>query len=159
MLLFPGSANHLLTHSKGLLLILREYRLMPLLLMLGIKHGPVIAAVIFNLEGVGADQNLGRANEGIEAALIALQHLVIADLGIEILRSIAGHDHQHRNLLFVIASELGFVGQRLENEPLKQSPETGGHIAQVIGRADNQTIRIADGIQYRSQAILADADW
>ena len=126
--------------------------------MLGVKHGPVVPAVILDLQGVGADQDPGGANEGAEGPLVPLQHLVIPNLGIEILGCIAGHDQQHGDLLFVIASELGFVSQRLEDQPLEQRPETGGHIAQVIGRADDQTVHVPDGIQYRSQAILADAD-
>ena len=57
---------------------------MALLLMLGIEHGPVITTVILDLQGVRADQDLGRANEGSQSALIALQHLVIPNLSVEI---------------------------------------------------------------------------
>ena len=53
--LFPSSAYHLLTQRKGLLLILREHGFMALFLMLGIEHGPVIAAVVLDLQGVGAN--------------------------------------------------------------------------------------------------------
>ena len=58
---------------------------MTFLLMLGVEHSPVIAAVVLDLQSVGADQNLGGADKGVETALIALQHRIIADLGIEIL--------------------------------------------------------------------------
>ena len=157
MLLFPSPAYHLPTQSKSPLFILREHSLVVFLLMLGIKHGPVIAAVVLDLEGVRADQNLGGANEGVEAALIALQHLIIANLDIEILGCVTGHDHQHRNLLLIVAPELGFVGQGLKNQTLKQRTETGSHITQVIGGANNQAICIADFLQNRGQTILADA--
>ena len=83
---------------------------------------------ILDLQGIGADQDLGGSNEGAEGALIALQHLIIPNLGIEILGRIAGHNHQHRNLLLVVASDLGFVGQGLEDQPFIQCPETGSHI-------------------------------
>ena len=74
MLLFPSSAYHLLSQCKGLLRILREYSLVTFLLGFRIEHGPVIAAVVLDLQSVGADQNLGRANEGIETILISLKN-------------------------------------------------------------------------------------
>ena len=43
---------------------------MAFLLGFRIEHGPVIAAVVFDLQGVGADQNLGGTNEGVERTLI-----------------------------------------------------------------------------------------
>lgn len=156
VLLFPGSAYHLLAQSEGLLLILREHSLVSFLLGFRIEHGPVIAAVILDLQGVGADQNLGGANEGVEGTLITLQHRIIANLGIIIFGGIAGHNHQNRNLLLIIASELGFVGQGLENQAFKQCPETGSHITQVIGATNNQAICIADFLQNRGKTVLAD---
>ena len=53
--LLPNSTDHLLAQRESLLLVLREHHLMTLLLMLGVKHGPVVAAVILDLQGVGAD--------------------------------------------------------------------------------------------------------
>ena len=130
---------------------------MAFLLMLGVKHGPVIAAVVIDLQGIGADQNLGGANKSTESALITLQHLVITDLGIVFFRCIAGHDHQHRNLLFVITPDLCFISQSLEDQPLIQRPETGTDITKVVGGADDQTVRIPNLFKDRSQTILADA--
>ena len=127
--LFPCSTGHLLTESEGLFLVLREHRLVAFFLMFGVEHGPVVAAVILDLQGVGTDQDFGRTNEGAQTPPVALQHGVIADLRIEIFGSITGHDHQHGNLPFVVASNFRFIGQRLENQPLKQRTESGSHIA------------------------------
>ena len=74
MLLFPSPTYHLLTQRESLLLVLRENGLMTFFLMLGVKHGPIIAAVILDLQSIRADQDLSGANEGIETILISLKN-------------------------------------------------------------------------------------
>jgi len=47
---------------------------MAFLLGIRVKHGPVIAAVILDLQGIGADQDFSRTSEGTQGALVALQY-------------------------------------------------------------------------------------
>jgi len=72
--LLPRIAYHLRTQIESFRLILREYRLMAFLLGIRVKHGPVIAAVILDLQGIGADQDFSRTSEGTQGALVALQY-------------------------------------------------------------------------------------
>ena len=46
---------------------------MALFLMFGVKHGPVVTAVILDLQRIGAYQKLGGANKGTQTALVARQ--------------------------------------------------------------------------------------
>lgn len=76
---------------------------------------------------------------------------------IEVLRYIAGHDHQHRDLPLVVAPGLMLVAEGLENQPLIQCPKTGTDIPQIIGRSQNQPVGLTDLLQNGCKSVLINA--
>ena len=123
------------------------------LLRFGVEHGPgpVHLAVVLELERIAADKNLRGSHKAAQGLLIALQQVCVHRV-----RCVTGHDQQHGDWLLVTAGRFHVVGQALEHQPLIESPEGSLHLTEVIGRADNQPVRLTDGVQHLRQPIPAD---
>ena len=57
----------------------------------------------------------------------------------------------------VTAGRFPVIGQILKHKTFIEGPEGGRHLAEIIGRADDQPVRYANGVQHLRQSIAADA--
>ena len=127
---------------------------MSLLFCLGVKEGPlpVCFTVVFELEGISADQDLCRAYKSAQGLLVVF-HLV----QIHSIRRITGHDEHDRDKVLIAAGLLYSVGQILEDQSLVECSEGSCQIPEIIGGSDDQAVRLSYCIQNRHESVPADA--
>ena len=131
---------------------------MAFLFRLRIKICPVIFIVIIYLQGITADHYLCRANKGTQRTLIVFDDFAIAFRCIEFLRGIACHDKQNGDEMLIITHRVLFIAERLENQAFIQCSDASADIPQIIGCADDQTVRLTNFFQNRGKAILTNAN-
>ena len=131
-----------------------EYGLVALLSGFGVKHcpRPVGLAVVFELQSFTAYQYFGRSYESAQSILIVLKQT-----GIHCIRRVAGHYQQHRDESFIAAGLFNSISQVLEYQALVKCAKGCGQLAEIIRRADYQSVRLTNGVQHGSKPILYDA--
>ena len=155
MLNVPCAFSHQLRALlESFLAFLREHVLVTDFLGIGIKKvpGPVCLAVVLKLERISANKRIGRADKAVQRLPVVFDQARIVGI-----RGVACQNEQDRNGVRVAAVVFNVVRKVLEYEPLVQRPEGCRNFGQVVGRADNQAVRFANGIQHGRKAVPANA--
>lgn len=145
-------SKHRGAQIKSLFTFPRKNCFMAELFRIRIKHGPfpIQLAVILHLKRITTDQNLGRTDKTIQCLLISIHQMRIHTL-----RSIAGHNQQYRHRMLITTGCIKIIGQILKNQPFIKSTKRGRHFRKIIRGPDDQSVRLPDCIQNRSQTIFA----